>query len=229
MNLLGIRQKFIELSGRYDLATTTSQQWDTDNGADFFINAGGRWLDLKQENAKSIAQHDVNLSVGDYKVDLEKCRVIVSVWIKDSNSERVELIRKSYGWIRSNYPKLGNEDNGTPKYWCPFVSRYDPSQVGQGVNIKYVSLMFMPPTDEALTLEVFGIFHSLELSNNSDENYWSVNYPDLLVLSSLRILEGFYRNTQGVLDYERQIDELLIGIDKDVAEDTTIEGLKMEG
>ena len=47
MNLLEVRTKFIQLSGHYELASTDGLY--TDNGADFYINAGQDFLDLKKE------------------------------------------------------------------------------------------------------------------------------------------------------------------------------------
>ena len=229
MTLLEIRQKFIDLSGRHDLATTTTDPWDTDAGADFFINSGSRWLDLQQETNKSDAQFDKDLSIGDYKWYLQYCLVVRDIWIKDSEGNRERLTPKKYDWIRDNYPLLGSEDTGTPEYWCQYVSRYAPEQASSGEDIKYVSIMIMPPTDEAVTAEVFGMFHAVNLSDNDDENYWSVYYPDVLVLSAIRALVGFYRNTEAVKDYERQIDSILHGIDVDVAYWGTVEDLQMEG
>jgi len=101
--------------------------------------------------------------------------------------------------------------------------------VGSGQQVKYNSVMIMPPTDAAITIEVFGIFHSLELKENIQENYWSVNYPDVLVLASLMSMEGFYRNTQGVNDYLNQINAILRGIDVDTADAMTVESMQMEG
>ena len=40
MNLLQIRTKFVQLSGRYDLVVDAAGGDYSDNGADFFINAG---------------------------------------------------------------------------------------------------------------------------------------------------------------------------------------------
>ena len=51
MNLLQIRQKFRTLSGRHDLVESDG----SDNGADFYINAGQRHLDRLDETQKSPA------------------------------------------------------------------------------------------------------------------------------------------------------------------------------
>jgi len=45
MNLLEIRTEFIKQSGRYDLVTDATS-W-ADNGANFYINSGQDYLDVK--------------------------------------------------------------------------------------------------------------------------------------------------------------------------------------
>ena len=229
MNLLEIRQQFVTLSGRADLATTTDDTNDTNNGADFFIANGTRWLDLAQETDKEAAQFDAGFAIGDWRVLMENCRVVKEVWYRDSEGSRTEIDVVSQDKLREDYPKLSGEDNGTPTKWASYVSRFAPTQVGSGQQIKYNSVVIMPPTDAAVTIEIFGVFHSLELKSNIQQNYWSVNYPDLLVLSALMSLEGFYRNTQGVNDYLNQINTILRGIDVDSADATTVESLQMEG
>ena len=42
------RQKFVELSGHYDLVTDTTS-WD-DNGADFYIDAAEEYLDFRSND-----------------------------------------------------------------------------------------------------------------------------------------------------------------------------------
>ncbi|MBT7187978.1 hypothetical protein HN911_11690 [Candidatus Bathyarchaeota archaeon] len=201
----------------------------TDSGADFFIANGTRWLDLAQETDKEAAQYDESFAIGDWRVLMENCRVVKEVWFRDSEGSRTKLTPTTRDALREDYPKLSGEDNGTATKWAPYISRFAPSQVGSGQQVKYNSVMIMPPTDAAITIEVFGIFHSLELKENIQENYWSVNYPDVLVLASLMSMEGFYRNTQGVNDYLNQINAILRGIDVDTADAMTVESMQMEG
>ena len=52
MNYKDVRDKFVEISGRYDLITATNE----DNGADFFLNAGQKYLDRFLDAGKAIAR-----------------------------------------------------------------------------------------------------------------------------------------------------------------------------
>ncbi|MBU2249370.1 MAG: hypothetical protein KKD77_21660, partial [Gammaproteobacteria bacterium] len=105
MNLLEIRQKFITFSGRYDLATTTISSWDTDNGADFFINAGQRFLDRRFETAKTYGRRFDSVAAGSYYQVFQNCRAISEVWCNDSD-ERWKLRRYDKQTIRDNYSGL---------------------------------------------------------------------------------------------------------------------------
>jgi len=185
---------------------------------------------LITENLADVAQHDESLAIGEYSADLENCRVVKEVWRKSaSDSSRTLLTYKTTTAFRSLYPKLEASDTGTPAYWTLVISRYSPSQAPSGIGTEFKRVLVMPPTDEALTLEVFGVFHAFPLTDNDDENFWSVNYPDVLVYASLRSLEASYRNTQGVQDWDSSIASMLTGIDKDDADQATADDLQMKG
>jgi len=60
-------------------------------------------------------------------------------------------------------------------------------------------------------------FKSVELTANTDTNYWSTNFPNALVLATARTLERTYRNRQGGDDYTDAINEILVGVGEDYA------------
>jgi len=62
MNLLQLRTKFRSLSGRFDLVNADF----TDNGADFFINEGRKYLDRLDETQKSWASCFRFVEVGQF-------------------------------------------------------------------------------------------------------------------------------------------------------------------
>ena len=81
----------------------------------------------------------------------------------------------------------------------------------------------------SLQVKVYGLFFSPELKNNEDENYWSDMYPDLLVKATLREIEIGNRNSQGVNDFDKAIAPILHGIDKDLADWSTMDSMEMGG
>lgn len=225
MTLLEIRRKFITLSGRYDLATTTTTQFDTDNGADFFINAAVHTLDLSQEVGQNDEYVESNLVAGNYSVTVQGPRYIKSVWLVDADGNEEELEFHSFAALRREYPALGATDQGTSKYW----SIQPSAKQSTGAYTDQATVLVMPPTDEAVAARVYGQFYSRPLAANTDKNRWSVAHDDVLVKAALRELEGFYRNMQGYNDFSTVLAPSLNGIDKDLAAIDTAAELEMEG
>jgi len=136
MALSTVKEMFIAATGRRDLDTTSA------TGANWYINAGQRYLDSKIDFPKSKARHVVNLPVGGYVVTFPDCRAITNVYIANSNG-RVELEAKTELWLVEAYPKfyssidtalkpgvlnVASEDLSTPAYYAPIVDRLSPVQ-----------------------------------------------------------------------------------------------------
>jgi len=216
MPLLDIRKRFCQLSGRMDLGAPPDHT--VDNGADWFIANGVRFLDRQQETMEEAKEWQESFAVGDYEIKLLGHRSLKEVWFTDSDGEKVELRKKDFEYLMDNYPKLGSTTNGTPAFWAYAPVRRANPQQAVGPQATETPLYIMPPTDTAITVHCYGVFASWPLLKNTDVNFWSEVHPDVLVLAALMSLEGFYRNTQGVADYANQIQLLLFGIDKDVAD-----------
>lgn len=215
MNLLEIRQQFIKLTGREELATTINEDYDTDAGADFFINGGIRDLDLEQVVGQTIAEQHITMAIGEYEILMRDLRFVRRLFTKNSEGTLTELDKKDFTWLTENYPKLGSSDAGTTAYYTLLVDRQN---VG-GRSTEYRKLFVMPPTDTALELIVYGGFFSTTLVRNEDENWWTIVNPNLAIMAAIRNMEGFYRNTQGYNDYDAIIQKKLEGIELDQIED----------
>lgn len=212
-----------------------------DSGANWFINAGIRWLDTHQEHALSLVEHITTLSAGDWYVDVEHLRTPKSVWFVNSEGSRRELTPCHYDWFVKRYPNSTTIGNGTPLFWASYIAHRAPGQVvysdddppvesPAGISYSRHRIAFMPPVDGAYDLSVFGKFHQRPLVLNGDENFWSLSYPDILVMAALMSLEGFYRNSQGVADYRTIIEDALTGLDKDFADTAdSVSPQRMEG
>lgn len=223
MNLLEIRNKVIELSGRYNYVTTSGD----DNGANFFIQAATRALDRAQEHSKEATWYEEALAIGECTSKFSHARVVSDVWFVDADGTHTELEGKTYRELLILYPTLQDTDSGAPVYWAPNYITRDPS-VAQD-NLESHGVIIMPPTDAAVTLRVYGKFYSKPLTIDADENYWSVNQPDILIIASIRAMDYFARNSEGAADYARITQGLLIDIDKDAAEWNAAKRLVMRG
>jgi hypothetical protein len=239
MTLLSARKEFVKKSGRYDLVADWAGADYTDNGANYFIQQGQRWLDRKYRGRKSYSRVFEELAIGSWYCKFQYARAIQEVWANDSDS-RVLLERKSLSWLKENYASLiSDTDSGNTAYWCPARLRgTDITDMdAQGAFFNYVvadtddyqGIIVLPPPDEAIVVEAYGLFHLDTLSADDDENYWTQEEPWILVMSALRMLEVSYRNSSGVRDWEQAIASDLAELDKDSVEEDIYGVDQMEG
>jgi len=101
MNLLEIRSDFVNKTGRHDLVVDLTDY--TDNGANFFIQAGQRLLDSLLPYRKDIGRYVTTLSAGQSSVILKYIRAFDSLYVTASGIGREPLDRKSYSWLIEQY------------------------------------------------------------------------------------------------------------------------------
>lgn len=240
MNLLEIRTQFAKLSGRYDLVNTDF----TDNGADYYLKAGIKFLDRRVNFDKDIAKYFEQQSIGDYFVEFENYRTVHSVWFADTTNGRFELEYLTPHEMQEEYGTEPYTDvtNGTPKYFTMGITRSVPEEQALDVIGNYGSeiavdgsqvgkqgIIFMPPTDTAGQIEVWGKYETPWPTADTKTNFWFNSYEDIAVSAALYKLEVSYRNTAGASDWLAAIDLDLIGIEKDTVEDDSDRADKMEG
>lgn len=241
MNLLQIRQKFRTESGRFDLVNADG----SDNGADFYINEGSKYLDRLEEIGKSHAYNYSTLATGRYFASFPYCRAVQEVWVFNSTA-RWQLEKKDFQWLRAEYKQMFlQSDTGSPLYYAPIDIRMVPSVVdanaslldilAAGVdilgtdNMDYNAVLVLPRTSADIHVEVGGLFYQKELVADTDINYWSQLHPLLLIMATSRHLEVINRNTQGKQDWDRAIQDYIIGLGRDVVEEQIAERIEMEG
>ena len=239
MNLGEIRSLFIERSGREDLQTSEG----ADNGANFFIQSGQRFIDRLVEMDKSWARKFYEASAGDCYVIFENCRSVKRVWFSNSGG-RTQLEKLTLEEFRNAYSDSPDAiDSGTPLYYIPTPLRTSPDNLQVIIDWVYGSkltdtatqdftyngIIFTPPTDRDGLVEVLGLFYQSELENDNDENFWSVVHPEILLFGALYQLELSYRNTEGAKDWLNAIMLHLDGLEKDWIEQTVAETDQMEG
>jgi hypothetical protein len=240
MPLIDIRIQFIQYTGRYDLVIDTI---DYDNaGADTFIVAGQRWLDRTFEVNGSKGRDDTFLDIGNWFTLVPDVRVIESVWVSLVTGERYPLKYLSMMDFRASFGKdpIGIT-NGRVNYYTPIFFQKIPASYDALIDVigsneyivstpvGYNGLLFMPPTDAQVNLEVHGKFYQPRLQNNSDANLWSEAYPTALVMAACRQVEISYRNQQGVSDYEAGITGELRGAEFDLVDSETNNMPRLKG
>jgi len=240
MNLLQQRTLFRTLSGRFDLVNADF----TDNGADFFINEGRKYLDRLDETQKSWASCFRIIEVNGYSASIVTCRAIKEVWAATS-SEKWQLEKKNLQDLISSHLTVlpGERTSGSPAYYSPAVTRYIPEDAEIGtfeaflgwVDIpigpahEYNTILLSIPVSEKTMLDVKGLFYSHELVNDTDTNYWSSQHPMLLHMAAMRYIEINNRNTQGVRDWEGSITTDMKQLGMDLVEELIAEVSQMGG
>lgn len=240
MNLLQQRTLFRNLSGRFDLVNEDF----TDNGADFFINEGRKFLDRLDETQKSWGSCFRFVEIGGFAAHFPYCRAVKEVWAMSSTA-RWQLEKKDLQKLIEGYltEMPGERNTGTPLYYAPTITRIIPENVeiedlesfigwidvSAGNAHEYNSILLNVPADEKISLEIKGLFYSAELTDDTEENYWSANHPSLLHMAAMRYIEITNRNTQGVKDWENSIAVEMRQLGMDLVEELIAEVDQMEG
>lgn len=239
MNLLEIRTQFAKLSGRYDLVTSLF----ADAGADYFINAGIKFLDREAEFDKDISKFFKQFAVGDYFAEFENYRTTDRVWFATS-SGRCELEYLAPAAMQTKYGTEPYVDvtGGTSAYFTMAITRSVPEGqaldvIGNygdeikvdGSQVSKQGLLIMPPTDTAGMIEVWGKYQTSWPSSDSGTNFWFDSFEDIAVNAALYKLEVSYRNTAGASDWLAAIKLDLLGIERDTIEDDVNRAEEMEG
>ena len=228
MNLIQIRQKFAEITGRYDLVNSDY----SDNGANFYIQQGQRFLDKRAQNRRSRGSYFFKAVAGVWYIKLSDCRAIEEVYV-NSSTERWKLEKKDLSWLRLEFPDLvSSTDQDSPLYYSPAILRgtditdiaangsFFNYVLAQAGNEEFSGMVILPAPDVQLVVEVVGLWYEPDLTlgatPDTNESYWTVNYPDILIQAAAYKLEVMYRNTQGAKDWMSAIDLALSDIDKDI-------------
>lgn len=244
-----IRDKFVEVAGRYDLITATLE----DNGADFFLNAAQRYLDRSHDHQKATARSVQPLAIGAIKVYAAGLRAVKEVWYASADGTTTfPLTVESVSAIKDFYRKqLSTETQGVPAYYAPASFRPYPDAVLSATWTGYQDIedlilsdghyqnngiVVMPAPVAACYISIVGLFYSPTLSATlaggvwtQTKSFWSENHPDTLIAAACMKLHGLYQNTSGAADMKLIVQGDIIGMDQDDAEYDTAGNSQMGG
>lgn len=224
MTLRELRKQFVRMSGRYDLVSPSYNQsgqlvpdeWDN-NGADFYIQAGHRFLDRQGDfDTGHMAQCLLGLSADQEEVFISACWQITSVhyrlnidpkgtWRDIENVYSPDALccktkRIPYFYLIPNlvFPFEGARpltEAKIPASELNLRANYSAGET-KGLTIHIVNKPKTPTT-----IKVIGHFYTQELEKDSDTNYWSIYHPEILLKAAMYELEIFYRNSEGANDW----------------------------
>lgn len=204
MILEEVREAFLEATGRYDLSEGRKPD------ADFFINAGKRWLDRRLDFQGNAAEILLSISQGDVGLEIEDHRAVKEVGVRDERWNFLE--KKMWRELKAIVPTASTSKRSQPRY-------YAPGALKRGEKVGGKKILLWPPADKQYDVLVKALLESVSLEKNEDKNVWSVRYPDILIQAAAMKAEVFQRNSRGVSDMRQQLLDDLRGIDHDVVEE----------
>lgn len=217
MNLKEARQRFVEVTGRYDLIVDTVD-WK-DDGADYFINQGVRFLD-RELALPGQAIADAVLETGQWILPVPNLRALYHV-SRIENGKVIYLHGTSYDGLRCKYPyaePFTTMNNAVPTHWALTDTRR--LTITKAITHSSKSVIILPPTNATINLVLEGLFLSPPLINDEDINWWLEFEEGLVIDAASYSLEVYFRNRQGQLDKLIDLREDLAKIDKDNVEQT---------
>ena len=241
MNLLQIRQQFRTVSGRNDLVNDDG----SDNGANFYINAGQRHLDRLDTNQKSYGTCYRICDIGFHAVQFPYCRAIKEVWVATITAQW-QLEKKNLADLIAGYFTTLPSDLGlgSPLYYTPTITRAVPETFNSASDMfeayagyvdiisanhfAYNCILIAPPVNEKVLVKIKGLFYTDGLVEDEDKSYWSEVHPDILIMAAMRHIEIINRNTQGVNDWNNSIAFEITNIGKDLVEEEIAEVTQIE-
>lgn len=212
MNLLELRTQLVKSSGRYDLVNTTTY---ADNGIDFHIKAGQRWLNNKSAIPRAFSHSSDTLTTGNYVYDVaNKFKELSSVTVDNGVDSAWALTYKSLTELKTLY------NIGTVPLYYTNVSQSalesaNTRTLEEFINLSWTSseddhndysgIIIAPVPQVDYTITIAGKFFPSELINDTDSNFWSNEYPELLILAALRALALFVGDFNKVKFFEEVI------------------------
>lgn len=239
--LLDARTEFVKASRRYDLVVDAINFVDA--GANRYINNGIRILDRKIDHPKQFRSEFFQLAVGDNSIIPEYLMHLRDLYVSDADG-RVNIInnRMSLNGFLKEYSKaIADQDSGTPVDWALHNEGLAPSQIGDnsatftaasylgfenihfqdaaiGPDWNFNTILLGPKADAVYTVEVQGKYYSRRLTDDSNQNFWTVQHPELVVQAAIWILERNNRNAAGARAIMAGIEEELDGLDNEALE-----------
>ena len=200
MTLREIRESVVNKSGRNDLVGDITNY--VDNGANEYIRAGQRFLDNRLSTGPTQGPITVDLSESGgatYNFPTTLTSAVRAVLL-DSDSKFINVLS-----IVSLTDLFGLSADASTPLMVTF-------------NQRDRTLTVYPAPDKDLKLQLLANLEFAPLTADTDRNWWSDQYPEVLVRSALYEIEIDYRNRAGAADWLSALEEDLLGIEKNIIE-----------
>lgn len=227
MNLHQLKDNFRTLSGRYDLVEDDETELIIE-----LIWSASRHLDRITQHQKSPASHFEQVAVDGFVIDIPMCRAVKEVWLA-STTARWQLEKKKIQDLIYDYLSTDDVTSGTPEYYAPVITRKAPASADLSSFSSYMTyldtqpslasdynaIVILPPTESTVLAEVRGLFYNPKLTEDDDENYWSILHPFTLLKACFRELEIFNQNQSKKKAWDEALREDIVTIGMDLVEE----------
>ena len=218
MTLLSIRTNIAKQSGRYDLVNSTTF---ADNGMDYYIQSAQRWLNKKSAFPRAFAHLSSTLTSADYAHELaNKFKSLQSVTVDDGADPAWALTFKSLAELEAlylaaeetvptyyTYASYRTLDTASAETIASFVALEWPADDDD--KFDFSGIIVVPAADTDYTLIAAGEFLPLELSDDTDTNYWTEEYPELLIMATRRQIAVADRDSEEIIFWDQAIADTI--------------------
>jgi len=237
MNLLDIRTQFVKISGRYDLVQDDENF--ADNGANFYINAGANLLDKLGIAREGISTLSIPITANVCSVNFgRRCLSVKELWVTNSEA-RTQMYKSSLNALMHYFsmPSSGVSATRPMTYALASLDILNAAardNLGSFLNLSmstvdYRGAILAPPADGSYIVDVLGFFLQPELIEDEDENYWTLNTPEMLIKSALQQLYVISGRTADALAMQSALTIETVLQDKCNVEEEISDVTVMEG
>lgn len=203
------KRLFCHLTGRYDLFVDPLKNdfADVKGIVELVFNSGQNWIETQLDIGSLMGFMYYRLPAYQSSIEFKNVRYIKKV---------VELVNGKYNEIPFYAQAIGmvpdqrgNELSNDIKQKLNFPEYY---YTIESLPFKAISV---EPTDYDRDIIIQCYYYSKKLIEDSDVNFWTIEYPDILVKSAIRELEIYMGNYDKAQIYELELLKRLNEIRKD--------------
>jgi len=228
VDIIELREAFKSASG--------FSHWDNAR-VDKQINSGIKFLDSITFTPVKDLRFFATLEAGSGMVIFPmNCRAVKDVWIMDTESRERVGIAYNLNEIRSESLETGRARVYKPISVEVYGKNLSEMEVyGNFADITFTTgtcrgMAFFPKADKEYKVEINGKFDSIPLSDSNKENWWGVNYPEVVVQAAIYTSDVNFRNSSGGMEIFENIKLITTQINNDAVEDEEGNGSSvMEG
>lgn len=238
MDCKALRQKLVELTGRYDLVKTVGSDTWVDDGANWFLTKGQEMLDRMWTAESNHRSHVAVLAAGEFQVPVERMRALERVYTHTTQGGRRDLELIEAAAARSLYGSWEEMTDGTPTYATHLPAGLSPElnetaratletagatdldgKLFEGADTTHDLIVVLPAPVVQTTVFIEGWWYSPAFADDDTLTWWSVRHPETVLKAACYQIESFMRNTQGMNDWMAGIQHDLTQLDhQDVLE-----------